>query len=606
MPTNRSRWVAAFGAAAAVLMTAVVPIRAGINPSTVSYLRSLTPNAWITMALAANGVSDLPTDHLRSVSGSGVNDYAKAILALAALGQNPATFGNVDYIAQLRALAREGQLGDPVFLNDDAWGILALSSASVAADDPLITGATSYLVAHQNGDGGFGFAVGSSSDSNSTAAALLALREAGVAADASAVVSALSYLRGLQNSDGGFPYAASSESDADSTAWVVLALRKLGLDPAASAQPGGTPLSFLASLENPDGSFSWMLSQPGANAFATQDAALALSGATIPVGYYRPANVGAYQYRVEGRDRTICDARLDGSTAYDLLAAGATACGYTFGGTTIEGLGFLLTDINDEHASGFASWMYLVNNVPASVGLQSYQLLPNDDVLVYWDPDYRTPEFPDYDRPLRLGLSSTAVASGGPVTATVTVFRDGAWLPLGGAAISGTPSPVTTASDGTVLLSLPDGRYTLQASKTDYVRSAPQAVSVGDGVSGTTQLKVEVVEGDGGVGGTVGGSSIVFSVSPAQLDLGRLTPGQRAAGDVTLNNDGTVDVAVTAEVSGDSLFTALLLGGVAWPQFSANVLHLHSLPLTVELTVPGGYLGRGIKTGELIFWADPQ
>ncbi|TSC75782.1 MAG: hypothetical protein G01um101431_1109 [Parcubacteria group bacterium Gr01-1014_31] len=606
MSANRFRWIAASGAVVTVLAATVMPGRAGISPTTVSYLQTLAPNAWITMALAANGVANLPTEHLRSVSGSGVNDYAKAILALAALGQNPATFGNVDYVAQLQALASGGQLGDPAFLNDDAWGILALSSASISTSDPLISSAKSYLVSHQNSDGGFGFAVGSSSDSNSTAAALLALREAGVAADAPALASALSYLRGLQNGDGGFPYVAGTESDADSTAWAMLALRKLGLDPAEVTQPGGTPLTFLASLENSDGSFSWMLSQPGANAFATQDAALALSGATIPVGYYRPAVDGAYVYRVEGRDRTLCNTRLDGSTAYDLLAAGATACGYSFSGATIEGLGFLLTDINDEHASGLASWMYLVNNEPASVGLQSYQLQPNDEVLVYWDPDYRTPEYPDYDRPLRLGLTSAAVASGGSVTATVTVFRDGAWSSLDGATIAGTPSPVTTASDGTALLSLPDGRYTLQASKTDFVRSASQELSVGDGVSGTMQLKVEVVEGGGGPGGTVGGSSIVFSVTPAQLDFGRLTPGQRAAGDVTLKNDGTVDVAVTAEVKGDPLFAALVLGGVAWPEFAVDVLHQHTAPVTAELTVPGSYLGRGIKTGELIFWADPR
>src|SRR3989338_1439929 len=208
-------------------------IAADVNPTSVAYLQASPQNAWITMALSAAQVQHPAIDHLRTVSGSTVNDYAKAILALTAAGENPQTFGNIDYVAALENLAVSGQLGDANYLNDDAWGILALSAAGIATSTTAITEPLTFLRGNQNADGGFSFAVGGSSDTNSTAAVMLALIEGGVGPATTAIQQALAYLKAAQNADGGFPYAPGDESDADSTAWAVLAIRKAGQDPAA-------------------------------------------------------------------------------------------------------------------------------------------------------------------------------------------------------------------------------------------------------------------------------------------------------------------------------------------------------------------------------------
>lgn len=587
------------------------PLGADVSPSSITYLQSQPQNPWITMALVASGVPHPPTDHLQSVSGTTANDYAKTILAVAAVGENPATFGNIDYTVKLRSFAAGGQLGDPAFLNDDAWGILALSAAGVSTTSPEVTGAAAYLRAHQNSDGGFSYAVNGGSDTASTAAAIMALRESGLAADSSALQQAIAYLRSAQNSDGGFAYQRGDESDADSTAWVMWAIRKIGEDPIAWTKSSGNPVTFLESLQNADGSFAWKHSVSGANLFATQDAVLALAGVTMPVGYYRaPADADrGFAFRLEGKERTLCDKRLEGITAYDLLSAGSTACGYTFSGQTYEGMGFMLTQVNDEKAEGTAAWMYLVNNVPGEVGLQAYQLQRGDEILVYYDPNYLSPAYLDYDRPLRIALASASVASGQTVRATVAAFRDGQWVAVSGATVSGGPSSAVSDDDGKVSLSFPTGVYELVAAKSDYIRSQSQTLTVGNGVSDRVGLQVEVVGNANPTnpgGGTVAGSSIAFSASPDQLDFGRLQPGGMATSSVRMSNEGSVRLRVTAQVFGDPLFSGLTLDQLPYAQFRSSLDSFHSASATAGIVVPGDYLSRGVKTGELILWAEAR
>ena len=596
--------VAVFAFAPALVGTAEVA------PSSIAYLEASPPNPWITMALVAAGVADPPTDHLKMVSGTAANDYAKTILAVAAVGENPATFGNLDYVAQLKSFATAGQLGDPNFLSDDAWGILAFAAASVPLSSTEIANAAAFLRSNQNADGGFPFAVGGESDTNSTAAALMALRESGVGADDAVLLAAANFLRAAQNSDGGFPYQPGGESDADSTSWVVWAIRKLGQDPAAWHPAGVTPLEFLATLANADGSYAWMSSSPGANLFATQDAVLALSGATMPVGYYRVNSVPGegYLFRVEGGDHALCYRRVAGTTAYDLLVAGQSPCRYTFSGQTYAGLGFLLTQINDEIAEGFSSWMYVVNNVPPSVGLQGYLVQPGDEVVVYYDPDYRMPDDPDYDRPLRLTLVPAAVSSGATVTATVTAWRDGTWAPEAGVTVHGAGTDAVTAADGTVALTPPDGIHQVVASKADFIRSLAVELVAGSGVPGTVGLQVAVAgpEAGAGPGGSVGGAAIVFTVEPAALNFGRLQPGGSSRQAVSLRNGGTAALEISAQVFGDPLFTHLRLDDAEWHTYQKSLSSAATASTTVALPVPAAYIGRGVKTGQLIFWAEAK
>jgi len=263
-------------------------------PEAVNYLKSQPQDAWITMALAAAGETNVLVDHLSSITESSypTTDYAKAILALAAAGKNPTTFGEIDYVAKLKKYYNEDQMGDVVYLNDDIWSILALASIHQIDSKEAVT-AKEFLLKNQNGDGGWSYLVGGLSDSNDTAAAIMALTETGVSASDPVIVKALDYLRFLQNADGGFPYnpAWGSDSDSSSDAWVISAIYKLGQNPAEWDKSGNNPLTHLQSLQDEDGGFWWIKPDPADpekwnSKSDTSKVIIALAGKSYPVDYY--------------------------------------------------------------------------------------------------------------------------------------------------------------------------------------------------------------------------------------------------------------------------------------------------------------------------------
>lgn len=262
--------------------------RAGLTEA-VSYLNSQPQDEWITQALVAAGAPNVPTAHLTSFSGSSATDYAKRILAIAAVKKNPSTFANVDLVAGLKGLASGGQIGDPGLLNDDAWGILALRAAGVTASDPVVADSAAYLLAHQNADGGWGYAPGVDSDTNDTAAVLMALSEVGKTSSDAPVASAVSYLATQQAPDGGFVYQlpcfwpGCDAPDSASTSWVIDALTKLNLNPASWVKGSATPFDFLESLQTGDGSFKWQAGDPAGTAGMTAYAVVALANSSYPV-----------------------------------------------------------------------------------------------------------------------------------------------------------------------------------------------------------------------------------------------------------------------------------------------------------------------------------
>ena len=68
---------------------------------------------------------------------------------------------------------------------------------------------------------------------------------------------ALAYLRSRQNADGGFGRGGEGgESNSASTAWVIRGLAAARLSPRSfqAAGTGTTPLQYLASMQQSDGS----------------------------------------------------------------------------------------------------------------------------------------------------------------------------------------------------------------------------------------------------------------------------------------------------------------------------------------------------------------
>jgi hypothetical protein len=228
---------------------AVFAIRsAGIDPSTVK----------------KDGKS--PADFLinRANAQTTPGAAAKAAMAAVAMNMDPRNVSGVNLVARITAGAGEaGKYG-----NDDFTQSIAIIALRVAGEG-IPAGASSTLLASQGSDGGWGF--GGFSDPDTTAIALQAL----VALNDTAPANAVKYLKAQQLPDGGWGFG---DSNANSTAFVVQALLAAGIDPngAEFNKSGKTPLGFLNSQQQPDGSFLGF--DPS---FATNQAVPALAGRTF-------------------------------------------------------------------------------------------------------------------------------------------------------------------------------------------------------------------------------------------------------------------------------------------------------------------------------------
>jgi prenyltransferase beta subunit len=184
---------------------------------------------------------------------------------------------------------------------NQAYALLALAEVGAA----IPTKAVGWLAEAQKPDGGWPWAVGFLSDSNSTALSVQALVACGYPSESFTLRKAAAYLRSVQAADGGFRYdtsALSIESDGNSTALVMQALLALGLNPTGdwryarpTAQGIGMqrPLDRLYALQTESGAFAW-LPESGDNPLATLQVIPLLAGEmrTAPSASLAPAPAG--------------------------------------------------------------------------------------------------------------------------------------------------------------------------------------------------------------------------------------------------------------------------------------------------------------------------
>jgi hypothetical protein len=263
----------ALGLVAAVLTSSNAVLASNLNQA----VNTLPQNdEWAIMAYAAMNQNVGQNFLKSSLNGSNATDYEKRILAITAQGQDPRNFGSENFVEKLKSFFDGTQIGDPSLLNDDIFGLLALSSAGEQGN--IINQLRSHILSRQNSNGGFGFGA-SGSDSNTTAMAVAALRTAG-----SAPSSAVAYLLNSQSSSGGFGFTPGTAPDGASTAWVISGLIANGTNVPASA------ISYLESLQMPDGSFKWQASDSTGSSLITAYAVIALSGHTLPIRTINPIN----------------------------------------------------------------------------------------------------------------------------------------------------------------------------------------------------------------------------------------------------------------------------------------------------------------------------
>ena len=307
------RWRAAGGIAAPLLVIGVAlgitlsgapggsigTARAGAGP--VGYLLS-TQNAdggyggapgqpssqlfsgWAALGLSAEGYNPRDVkkgansvmDYLRAGVGSDSDpgSIERTILAVAAAGLNPTSFGGRDLVGALeRDLGGGGSVSGQTNLT--AFAVLALRAAGVSPPPPAIR----WLTRQEDRDGGFNFATaGAVSDVDDTGAVLEAL--AGVPGPAArARARAVVFIERQQDRDGGFPQSAGAGSNAQSTAWAVQGLVAAGV----AGRPVAGAIAYLSSLVAPDGHIRYSRASDQTPVWVTAQAAMALREKPLPL-----------------------------------------------------------------------------------------------------------------------------------------------------------------------------------------------------------------------------------------------------------------------------------------------------------------------------------
>lgn len=355
------------------------PVLAFNQTSALNYLKSGEQNEWTIMALAAAGsLQGVSLEFLKTDPGSKPADIEKRILALAAAGQNPETFGAVNLVQKLIEKFSGTEIDSPTrLINDDIFGLLSLTAASAAPD--IRNKLVSFLQSQQNSDGGFGYTYApTTSDSNDTAMAIMALLANGESKNSPVIQKALNYLETTKTS-GGYSYDAASGfgPDSASTSWVMSAL--ISADKTIATETS----AYLQSLQKPDGSFVWSSLSEDGSQLMTAYAVIALSGKAYPIKGITASQTSQFTFRIEGKDQTVCAGETAGPTALDIVKNASLICNFTY---VIEDTSFgpYLEKIGEDEAQGAIGWLYLINNVMPAVGAAQYVLQTSDVVVWYY------------------------------------------------------------------------------------------------------------------------------------------------------------------------------------------------------------------------------
>ena len=208
-----------------------------------------------------------------SASLKDIGEIERTVLLARLGGLDPRNFGGRNLLAEIEKRRRgDGSISGAVSYT--AFGVMALRASGASAGSATVR----WLVASQNGDGGFGVARASSSDSDMTGAALQALATVGRGHGGTAQ-RAVSWLRANQNGDGGFGQFKGRDSNAQSTSFAIQGLLAAGA--------GGTTLSrartYLVRLQRSDGSIGYSSSSAQTPVWVTAQALMALNGKPLPL-----------------------------------------------------------------------------------------------------------------------------------------------------------------------------------------------------------------------------------------------------------------------------------------------------------------------------------
>lgn len=212
-------------------------------------------------------------------------EYSRVILALTAIGKDPANVGGYNLLVPL------GDFNNTVFqgINGAIFALIAVnsgdyeipknSSAEVQATEKMYI---DFILNRQLADGGWNLSeAAATADTDVTAMALQALAHYKDQSNVkTAIDKAVACLSAMQRSDGGF--ASWGTANCESTAQVIVALGELGisLDDSRFVKNGNTLLDNLLKFYTKGGGFTHVLSGTnGNNQMSTEQGFYALVSA---------------------------------------------------------------------------------------------------------------------------------------------------------------------------------------------------------------------------------------------------------------------------------------------------------------------------------------
>lgn len=240
---------------------------------------------WTVIALNERGDKRLNSVYLNNLSdllAKGIStrkytDYARIVLALVSMGEDPEAYGVLQPLTDTDAVLRQG-------VNGAAYALMALDAAG--SGDPARQVYRTYLLKRQLADGGFALS-GETADPDVTAMVLQALAPYGEGEEGFAALSA------LQQPSGGFQ--SHGKETAESAAQVLLALTAWDI-PVTDARYGAV-LEALEAYRTASGGFRHTLDGE-ANLMATEQVSRALTAyekqaaalpQTVTLGWYEGA-----------------------------------------------------------------------------------------------------------------------------------------------------------------------------------------------------------------------------------------------------------------------------------------------------------------------------
>lgn len=195
---------------------------------------------WAAIAYGAGNISGSYKSSLLEYLSSNnsisslITDNERRTMALMALGENPYSFHDKNYIDAIVKEFDGTQFGDTELINDDIFALIPLGKAGYDKDDNIITKTIDFIISKKESDGSWEGSV------DVTAAVIQALVPFGsVDGISEALSDAETYLKNTQASDGGW-------GNVSSTSWAIQAENALNVSWTKNDKSG---LDYLAKQQ---------------------------------------------------------------------------------------------------------------------------------------------------------------------------------------------------------------------------------------------------------------------------------------------------------------------------------------------------------------------